>query len=451
MPLTYTRIFLVFAVQHLDAAVESLSDGLSSLVTRLPYLRGHVSEVPEKGNRLAISWCPTDDEEPELGKIQPPVDMPTYDELRNTGAPLHHFANVLSPLEVMTPKTKAPVFATSYSPIDGGLILCICVHHAVMDGGGLADLGGLWARLSSNNEAGIEAEADEPLHRLSRLQRAVGDYEVSFTFDDLISRHPQHQLLSKSPAAELPQPLPKSMSKIFSFDAAKLSRAKDMLRDIVPVQKLSVNNILCGLLWSCITRVRLNRRVEGGSIHLPDEISRLGFAVNGRNRLGERFIGERYLGNVNMFGLSKHPLSILETASQFSSDNASDEEARASLGAVIDGIGGAIAHITTKHIAEVISLVEQAPNIRDVSFGWRSFHSLDLSATSWANQGFYEFDFGQHVGKPSFVRVPCVQFDGMFTVLPRKRDVGEKIEVVIFLNEKDIETLEHDPALESWF
>jgi trichothecene 3-O-acetyltransferase len=441
MPRTFTRIFLVFSTQDQDSTVSRLTAGLDKVCTQLPYLKGSV--VPaEHGSRLALRWSDADPV-PMIEELETPDDMPTVAELENTGAPLRHFVDALSPLRVMATAQVNPALRAGWARLKDGLVVCICIHHAVMDGGGVGELAGLWAMVTREETVrDVQFDPEEPLHRLQRLQHAAGVNMEAQSFEALIPRHKEYRLLSAGPSPPMPDPLPTSTSHIFRFSASKLVKARDGLAAFVETASLTVNNILTALVWSTITRTRLGRL---GANHAAQS-SRLGFAVNGRSRLGADFAPGRYLGNVNLYGLAELPLEVLASASRLGSDT----KAAADFGKAVDAIALAAGRITAAHVGEVLQLVAQAPDVADLAPGWNGFHGLDLGFTSWANQDFYRFDFGEGIGVPRFVRVPFAQFDGLAIVLPRRRDEDEIIEVVCFLNGDDIKALEQDDVWKSW-
>jgi hypothetical protein len=119
---------------------------------------------------------------------------------------------------------------------------------------------------------------------------------------------------------------------------------------------------------------------------------------------------------------------------------------------VIASISGAIARISATHIAEAALIVDKTADVTDILPGWDSRDALDLSMTSWANMPLYSCNFGQAVGVPEFVRVPFAKFDGLVTILPRRRTDAEeeKIDVVVFLRADDMEALENYGPWEWW-
>jgi hypothetical protein len=55
MPRTYTRVFLVFALENQDKAIEALRVGLAETCSRAPYLKGRVNIRADNRNQLGIA------------------------------------------------------------------------------------------------------------------------------------------------------------------------------------------------------------------------------------------------------------------------------------------------------------------------------------------------------------------------------------------------------------
>lgn len=487
MPGLYTTIFLVFESAHPARAVDRLRTGLHMVNQRLPYLRGRVFATeanPRDRGRLAIQWSLADngvamteaciDAGQDAGQgagqgADNAAALPgmCFQQLKRKGAPLHYFPDSLSPLPALvnlTTDAGVPALAVNYARLEGGVVLGVSVQHAVADGSGMAGLLRLFAhctRCGGGDAAPLTLgpppapDPQEPLHRdrLLRLATTQGPRE-KLPFRTLLARHPEFSLLSDLVAAGgLPAwpPSPVGSSKVFAFDGAKLQAVRAALQAREPspaAEGITINTVLCAILWCCITRVRATRRDGAWSARR----SKLGFAVNGRTRLppGEAVSGPSFLGNVNIYGLAEAAVSELEAAAIAPFDVTA-------LGPAVRAIARAVAHITPEHIADVIELVDQAPDTQDIIPGWNGIHTADLTITSWANMSLYDFDFGAGLGKPAFVRVPEMETDGLAIVLPRRRSVPETclgacsaangvegIEVVVAMYLEDMAALERD-------
>jgi hypothetical protein len=459
MPITYNRVILTFTTKvDQTAAIDALRSGLEATCSQLPYLKGRV--IAQQDGRLAISWS-EQDATPHFREIERPSDIPSYAQLKQELLPSHHLLQSLCPVagQVIAsfPDGNAPVIAASYTHIEGGLFVCLCVHHNVMDGTGTGQLISLWGKHASGifHEQPIPLlDPDEPRHRLDRLKAAIssgskdeatlsGDKDLGF--ESLRKLHPEYTNV-------LPTPVPPSSpctSKIFTFTVQKLKTAATEC-------KTSVNNVLCAIIWSCISSVRSIRwqkeasASDDGILHTK---SKLGMAVNGRARIGQSFVdvaGRPYIGNVNLYCVTSLELELL-TKLGHSPPPGAKWAISDSLASIVQAISTSIAHIDRNFISEVITLTEQASNMQSLLPGWNFFNGPDLAIASWANLDTYAVDFGPELGAPDFVRVPYLQVDGLNIVLPRRRNsVPESIEVVVMLREDDIAELEDNAMWRCW-
>jgi hypothetical protein len=465
MPVTYTRLFLVFKSSNQDEAIKSLQEGLEKTCYQIPYIKGTISRQPFNRNVLAISWS-VDDPVPQLERIS--IELPSLNILTSEDAPLSYFTNHLSPLGVRppsSPEAAVPAFGASCSTIDGGLILCICVHHNLMDGTGVGELIRVWAANMKSSFPAKEMGLDnaEPMHRLYLLTGKKSPNEITseLTMDKLLRKHPEFSLLSSKIVTEMvTAPQAPSMSKIFRFSVSKISTAKTILAQKHAITDVASYHIISAVVWSSICRIRHTRLGDKAP-----EFSKLGFAINGRKHLSKEVSEKVYTGNVNLFGMAMISTEKLDAAvnasfSQHSEPSNADLE---SLLPIIKAKISAISRVTASHISEVISLIQQSPNVADVIPGWNALTGLDLTMTSWASLPVYDCDFGPHLGKPEFVRPPYAQWDGLVIVLPRRRqntsttthlegeqDDEEINEVVVMLRKDDMENLEMDDVWKSW-
>lgn len=457
MPPCYIRIFLVFETDNHEDGIQSLAQGLGKLTKLVPYIRGRVFRAEEE-DRWAIR-CSDDDTDPELKEIilDTHKRMPSYSDLQKSNAPLHHFDNSLSPLPVVSTEREAPVFAASYTRLDGALLMCYCVHHNVMDGTGAAELAGIWAACARGEDVDQrDVDPQEPFHRVARLDVARAELDNSVPTQGHTGVHAR---LAR-PRVALP-----SIAKIVPFSAEKLIKTRAALERAraespsASTGPISTNTVLNAVIWSTVTRIRLTRlardgqRDAAGDLTLPSS-SRLSFAVDGRRRLGGDFCGRaRFLGNVNVNSVAEADLHALAAASQYvcTTGEVSAGDALGELAGVVEAVSAAAARNTRSYIMDVVSRAQQASSAAQVALDWQISHDLDLTLTSWANQGFYEFDFGRGLGRPSFVRVPYMAADGLVIILPRRRGGSqERIEALVGLNVDDLQALESDEAWNSW-
>ncbi|PVI04114.1 hypothetical protein DM02DRAFT_201755 [Periconia macrospinosa] len=171
--------------------------------------------------------------------------------------------------------------------------------------------------------------------------------------------------------------------------------------------------------------------------------------VNGRKRLDAALVDHEdpYLGNVVLFSLADMAARDVSNCGTGISAALLADACR------LVAQAQSPERIDARHIGEVCSLVEKMEDHRRIFPGWELFGSRDLFITSWADLNFYDFDFGDGLAKPHFVRIPYSQADGNIVVLPRNRSETETgsshgLEVVVMLQRTDLEALKEDSLWE---
>lgn len=102
--------------------------------------------------------------------------------------------------------------------------------------------------------------------------------------------------------------------------------------------------------------------------------------------------------------------------------------------------------INSRHIAEVYHLVDRTEDHRSLFVGWDLFGSRDSVITSWADFKLYEMNFEDAIERPEFVRLPCMEEDGVALILPRKRGVSQEVlEIMVALRKDHMVALDGDP------
>jgi len=460
----YLRWSLVFHVKDLEKAVASLSRGLDAVTTALPYLKGRIiyrTETCEDGTfappRAAISVS-SDDPNVVLRECRPTNGLPNLSKMKEEGAPAQLFSDDLYSLPTFidpASKQSHPVLETTYTPIKGGLILSMCVHHGVMDGRGLATLTELWAsstrqQYQNDNEVLLTnlPDPEEPFTRTVRLATAVNDTTDLESPD--IEYYRNDRILEKDTPPRT-NASDKRVSKIFAFSYDKLEYARSLLVDNGHV---TINSILSAVIWSNVTRIRLSRRPQ----RPPVQFSRFFQMVDGRRRLGPIFDEPGpYLGNVVLTSTADVPLDVLATTGAF------DHHQISLMAPITRAIIDASTRVTKKHISGFLEALQRVQDPASLGVGCMSQHAIDFISSSWANLPLYGCDFGSVFsqgcaegtgGRPAFVRYPYVDYaDGNMIVLPRQRfstGKDETVEVYVMLSEDDLLALSEDDRFYSW-
>ncbi|KAL3486769.1 transferase [Aspergillus germanicus] len=439
MPSIFIRAVLVFQPVTPTPAggiQQPLQQGLNRLSRQVPWLSGQIYSTVSDQNTRSLEIRSNKDDKPSL--VDKGMVSAYYKDLASRGMPPDEIPDDVWPVPGMTDDaalaTGAPVFAASlFRFADEGVGLCVCIHHAAVDATGFSEIIRLWARNVTDSTFALPNSLECRNQRLSRALSQDLATLSAISPDTLLARHPEY---SKIPPA-LPKEFPACTSRIFNIPIHWINILKELLgkRSSPP----TTNTIICALIWSCITRVRL-LRAPGRS----DETSHLVTAVNCRSRLGTRedifsTSENPYLGNAVLYSLAKHPIQTLATA---------DSDPISSLAEICALIATSQSPTTinSQHIAEVHRLVESIPDPRALFVGWDLFGSRDLTITSWANADLYGADFRGGLGAPAFVRFPYMEADGVAIIMPRKKrdEDGEVLEVVVALRRDDMAALEED-------
>jgi hypothetical protein len=436
MPSIYIRAVLVFQPATPTPATEiqeALQRGLNRVSKQVPWLLGQIYSAVSDENARSLEIRSNKNDTPAL--VDRGTISASYKDLAARGMPPEDIPDNVWPVPSMTDDaalaTGAPVFAASlFRFADEGIGLCVCIHHAAVDATGFTEVVRLWARnvtdptltLSSSHECRNERLFSALSEDLARIS--------ADSPDTILARHPEY---SKTPPA-LPTELPASTSKLFTIPIHWINVLKELLGKRSPPP--TTNTILCALVWTSITRVRLGRTPTRSN-----EPSHLVTAINGRPRFGNDFSTSEnpYLGNAVLYSLAKHPFHNLATA---------DSDPLSSLSKICSLIASSQspATINSQRIAEVHRLVESMPDPRGLFVGWDLFSSRDLTITSWADTDLYGAEFGGGLGAPAFVRFPYMEADGLGIVMPRRKrgSEDEVLEIVVALCRDDMDALDED-------
>ncbi|GKZ72543.1 hypothetical protein AnigIFM50267_008912 [Aspergillus niger] len=441
MPRTYIRVLFVFPTASPTTELsQELQCGLEKLAKQVPWIAGNVLLTTPTDQKASFGIRYLADKTPKLqdkGQIAASYASLSSQDMPMKSIPLDVWPALPSLLGNIPSETGDPVFAASFFRFaDQGVGLCICLHHNAVDVTGFSEVVRLWAKnILQPSQTYPSYELQGNGGRLVQLSKALEPdlREISsLSSERLLALHPEYS--TQSPV--LPEKFAPCMSKTFKIPVHWINVLKELLQKSAQRQ-LTTNVILCALLWTSITRVRAQRNPD-----LRRQTSRLVTAVNGRSRIPGNLQpmpgNQQYLGNVVLYALANFSCANLATA---------DEDPVRSLAKICDRISESQspATIDSRFIAETYRLVDSMEDYRSLFAGWDLFGSRDFTITSWAGLDLYGVDFGPLLGKPEFVRLPCMEADGVAIVLPRRRNVcDERLEVMVMLRCDDMESLERD-------
>ncbi|KAJ6129620.1 hypothetical protein N7512_002400 [Penicillium capsulatum] len=249
--------------------------------------------------------------------------------------------------------------------------------------------------------------------------------------EDLLLQHPKYSRVPPS----LPDNSHPCTSKLFAVSMHRINILKELTRKNT-LKAPSTNTILCALIWTTVTRVRVLQNPS-----LRDASSRLVTAVNGRPSVGKlpSTAESPFLGNAVFYAMSRYPAEALLTAS--------DEAPVQSFAEACEVISESQSPstINLRHLAEVYDLADRTRGYQSLFPGWDLFQSRDLKITNWADLDRYGIDVGDILGKPCSVRLPVMEVEGVALILSRQRGVSQEVfEVVMMLRKDHMDALEND-------
>lgn len=433
MPKTYIRVLLVFEKAESTLQITpKLQSGLDRLSKQLPWLAGRVvpkASAQDNASSLEIRWNANNT--PTL--IDRGTISTIYNCVSSHGFSTEAISSDVWPVPIIpdSSATGAPVFAASiFRFADQGVGLCVAIHHSAVDGTGLSEVMRLWAQNVTGPDFTFSGSSQNRSDRLSEALSFDLQETSSISSEKLFALHPEY---SKVPPI-LPEKLLPCTSKLFTIPMHWIEVLKQLMLKYTSKTPTS-NTVICALIWTIITRVRMQDSPSLGS-----ETSQLAMAVNGRQRISEGFSSPEspYFGNAVLYSLSKFSAGALA---------ASDEAPVRSIARVCDHIAQSQERstINSRHVAEVYHLIDRMEDCGSLFVGWDLFGSRDLTITNWADIGLYEVDFGDVLGRPKFVRLPYMEADGVAIILPRQRAASpEMLEVMIMLRRDHMEGLDRD-------
>ncbi|KAI9806926.1 MAG: hypothetical protein M1833_002584 [Piccolia ochrophora] len=407
MPRVYSRLILAFpcsAGKISDSSLH-LRAGLDRLISEVEYFAGEV--VPSDTGRGALEirlrtpsihlvWSEKDLRATDSGWTH------SYEGLRAAGMPLSKLEEgFLAPVSAFPmPGEPAPVMKVQCNSIVGGLLLCVCVHHSVMDGPSLATVLQRWADITRNEtDSGHTANSSDAL-----LEGSLGRSPLIKGLPSA-KEHAEYEIPSlqlappPSTEASAAPALPPMAAATFVLSAKFLTELKGEVSSLLETQEswVSTNDAVSALMWRSITAARSSKSSSAGQ----DAQSAYGMAPEEIN-----------LGHSRT--LAKLAMSIRN----------------------------AVTSIDDAHIRSVIHLVNSLPDVSVVLPAFSPFLTQNMAITSWASLPVYDFNWGDSVGdtgKADFVRIPKAAFDGLCIILPQTSSC--EFEVIVGLKSDHMENL----------
>ncbi|KAI1178285.1 hypothetical protein F4777DRAFT_538088 [Nemania sp. FL0916] len=455
MPYAYVRQIYCFPTTDPLSAIDVLSRGLIGLAQDVPYI---LSRIIRDESGIAVSAiCQKPEDLLSWNDLSESI---SYAALQAANFPPHVFlAPGIVPPDTITPYPASPaVLRVRASIVDGGLVLCVALHHAVTDIAGFGALLRLWAahcRGESSGDIGFHA---------SWLDRSPLFVSATANPSTLSDKAPMPDLLhiltpeEKARATAARAQITKNDYRtcILYFPQQRLRTLKDAVNTYVAAQDpgtwVSTSDVLASLLWSAIITAQEDSEISKSNTVADtrgdnERSSTLSFPVQFRSIL-QPPLPRDFLGAAFVMMSARVLHSDLRLISRPVHDSSADAETEQLLSAVdittlartALAIRQSIQNIDDIAVREVLAYLETHANANSgeqLVLGPPRYDSAGGSGTSvvsWADQGVYELDWGESLGPCDAVRLPKMGTERAPIVLPRVPSVngdGGGLEVIM--------------------
>ncbi|KAK5723849.1 hypothetical protein LTR17_013863 [Elasticomyces elasticus] len=439
-PRFYGRIALSFkTTAPAERLLPRLQAALNKTCRSIPWLAGRVVATNGEAERhpgLQVCW-----DEGDVPILRDLGTLPgSFEQAESVGMPARTIPEerwaMPGRIDERLASEGPPVFAAGLLSFakDDGVILCVCLHHSVVDGGGYAEILRIWTNILSGLPALEPLESDRNSRLCASLRPHMGK-TWSSSRKALLASNPGYAVKP----AEFKPDFANCTNTVLPVSLAQVDRLKAGLSTHTGVPP-TTNTIICAILWCSLMRVRRRRNP---SLFSDNAKSHLGMPVDGRRRVHPEFSSpeDPYFGNFYTYTMTEMPASVFAGA---------DEPSLYPLALICEAIAQSHSadRLNARNIAEVYALAARSETAPALYPAWSITTGRDIGITSWAGFGLYEMSFGL-LGQPTFVRPPYMQIDSAAIVLPRKRagfdeEDRDAIEVMLMLRKDDIEALQQD-------
>lgn len=459
----YVRQLLIFrfpnAVMREEAGAV-LAAGLSATFKQFPFLTGTVEQTDSAIGALTVRYPKTIDSE-LVSRILTANALDeeelTYESLIEAGIPPVRLpANDLCPFamrshpgiddtyaEVLTTFKKQqpiPVFAAQMNFIPGGLILSVYIHHAVIDGTGVAKIYQVWSENTRRYGTGTAMPEQISARSLNDARHAL---------DTLIESAPTANELPEfcfpgdaRPPLLREQPV-KLSAKLLVFLPSTISTLATSLSKITD-QRISNFTALASLVWCQATNAR-RAAIEAKGI----ERTTLGIATDHRKRVGA-LLPDDYVGNVANAVIVSIPLTSIPTAENMNAEG---------IATAAVALSNVLADLDLNWFKSRLLELSKHKNPSKLMMNCHTMNGPDIFITSWqhigaddvwAIPGTAKAKDGTWGCKPTVIRKPHNLWEGGMQILPRRRGDEAPYEIPLCLEEGDMERALHSLQEGNW-
>lgn len=428
--------YFTFQTPNEDDALEALNAGIARLVRELPFLGGEVA--PREGDpRHQLEIRPSAPEKfeshPMVFVRRVPKPLPALSEIGHTIDA--EGDSVFRPLPTKGPEEFKPVLRFQANVFQGGIILCFCWNHLLIDGTAVSNIIKAFARCCREGDDVSLAEErqqneiardmifnliNRPAPEVSNPAEEIEMFELPpFSTEDI----PRETFLLSPPLVE---ELKSACNKYLSSESQS-----------APSQFCATNDILMSLLWIATARVSLAQDKRCSSMH---------FAVTMGKRAQPR-LPQSYMGSTLFLeGAQIGRQEIADALASVDSSSADLPHAYIPLLATLASrIRAKILAMDDAHLTRTVHELyktpewdEQPGKLGDILFSNLSFNSC------------YQHDFGSQLGHIQGFE-PRTVYPSIAYVKPRKPVAGGlgPWEMTVMLDRERSEGVKKD-ALLKW-
>ncbi|KAL3421679.1 trichothecene 3-o-acetyltransferase [Phlyctema vagabunda] len=407
--------------------VEVLTRGISKLLETHPILRGTLVAQSTDPSRLEVH-LPSDNQGFQLQTryydSEDNETFPLYTSLLKRRFPASELPdNLLNPVDDPT-----KVFGCVANFIRGGVLLCLRIHHAVVDGGGMKLIVNKLAQACANPNSVLAAGEDLLTDRTllptgtATFQGKGLGFEATSVIKVIKDQKVDHAAM---------------ICHTFKFSATALDNLKHLC--FTGSTTITTHDALTAILYGTVTYAR-SLRLSQSITENASLKSTIGIAVDGRSRLPTPL--PAYTGNVTLyatFTTTIHlPSSYIPLATYRSMELLSQALKLPSFAALVHS---SIAAVDAEFIQSTIGLASSHSDISRLKPSFSDFNQgLDFFITSGANNDVFETEWWPG-GKVDALRIPYKgPWDGTCAVQAR-RDKVEGLEVLLGLREDDMKVV----------
>ena len=310
--------------------------------------------------------------------------------------------------------TVQPVFIVQANFIDGGLLLCFASMHQALDMNGQAVLIRLFAAAARGEELDPEMVA--------MGNRDADTIVPPLKSDEVALEHEEfRQASSLAPRAGPPHLEPGTAPwKYWRFRRDKLIELKTLAAESSPL--VSTNDAVTAFYLQRLTTAR----ISSGRLDKTDEVRCLR-AVDARRSLMPP-IPEGYLGHLVALGVTGLPAAKVQ------------EEPLAS---VATAVRQSLLKVDDHYVRSLATLIAKTEDKTTIFYTARLRPGKDAAVSSWAQMKIENFDLGEPLGTPDFVRRPRLsEVPDLAYIMPRTKD-GD-MDLATSLSRDDFSGLQND-------